>query len=81
MRVAPDGFRPTLRAQWMACVMHDILGLRSLSGAPALFSVYRSIVTHPALGSARGWGEGQGSFVGEGECAPLGPGTLQSSRP
>ena len=27
MRVAPDDFRPALRAQWMACVMHDILGL------------------------------------------------------
>jgi hypothetical protein len=53
MRVAPDGFRPALRAQWMACVMHDILGLRSLAGAPALFSGYRSIVTHPALADAR----------------------------
>ncbi|MGY3396453.1 hypothetical protein ACVWW6_009044 [Bradyrhizobium sp. USDA 3311] len=53
MRVAPDGFRPALRAQWMACVMHDILGLRSLAGAPALFSGYRSIVTHPALAEAR----------------------------
>jgi hypothetical protein len=37
----------------MACVMHDILGLRSLAGAPALFSGYRSIVTHPALSDAR----------------------------
>lgn len=53
MRVAPDGFRPAQRAQWMACVMHDILGLRSLAGAPALFSGYRSIVTHPALAEAR----------------------------
>jgi hypothetical protein len=53
MRVAPDDFRPALRAQWMASVMHDILGLRSLAGAPALFSGYRSIVMHPALASAR----------------------------
>ncbi|KAH2820373.1 hypothetical protein KXV85_003283, partial [Aspergillus fumigatus] len=45
--------KPALRAQWMACVMHDILGLRSLAGAPALFSGYRSIVTHPALAEAR----------------------------
>lgn len=53
MRVAPEGYKPALRAQWMACVMHDILGLRSLAGAPALFSGYRSIVTHPALAEAR----------------------------
>jgi len=33
--------------------MHDILGQRSLAGAPALFSGYRSIVTHPALADAR----------------------------
>jgi hypothetical protein len=37
----------------MACVMHDLLGLKSLSGAPALFSGYRSIVRHPALRNAR----------------------------
>ena len=53
MRVAPEGYRPALRAQWMACVMHDILGLGSLAGAPALFSGYRSIVTHPTLAEAR----------------------------
>jgi hypothetical protein len=33
--------------------MHDLLGLSALSGAPALFSGYRSIVTHPALQNAR----------------------------
>ncbi|MFX6911477.1 hypothetical protein ABTH68_19630, partial [Acinetobacter baumannii] len=33
--------------------MHDILGLRSLAGAPALFSGYRSIGTPPALAEAR----------------------------
>jgi hypothetical protein len=36
MRRAPDNFVPALRAQWMACVMHDILGLETLSGASAL---------------------------------------------
>ena len=53
MRVPPEGFIPALRAQWMACVMHDLLGLSALSGAPALFSGYRSIVRHPALQNAR----------------------------
>jgi hypothetical protein len=53
MRVAPEGFTPALRAQWMACIMHDLLGLTTLSGAPALFSGYRSIVRHPALDGAR----------------------------
>ena len=53
MRVPPEGFTPALRAQWMACVMHDLLGLSTLSGAPALFSGYRSIVRHPALENAR----------------------------
>ncbi|WGS20180.1 MULTISPECIES: hypothetical protein [unclassified Bradyrhizobium] len=33
--------------------MHDLLGLKSLSGAPALLSGYRSITRHPALGKAR----------------------------
>jgi hypothetical protein len=53
MRSAPSSFRPPLRAQWMACVMHDILGLDRLSGAPALLSGYRSIMRHPALRNAR----------------------------
>jgi hypothetical protein len=37
----------------MACVMHDILSLKTLSGAPALLSGYRSITRHPALRVAR----------------------------
>jgi hypothetical protein len=37
----------------MACLMHDILGLKTLSGAPALLSGYRSITRHPALRNAR----------------------------
>jgi pPIWI RE three-gene island domain Z len=53
MRRAPDNFVPALRAQWMACVMHDILGLETLSGASAILSGYRSITRHPALESAR----------------------------
>ena len=53
MRRAPDTFIPALRVQWMACVMHDILGLKTLSGAPALLSGYRSITRHPALRVAR----------------------------
>jgi hypothetical protein len=53
MRRPPSSFVPPLRAQWMACVIHDILGLKTLSGAPALLSGYRSITRHPALESAR----------------------------
>src|SRR5258707_8276648 len=53
MRRAPENFVPALRAQWLACVMHDILGMKTLSGASALLSGYRSITRHPALGSAR----------------------------
>ena len=53
MRRAPENFVPALRAQWMACVMHDILGMKTLSGASAVLSGYRSITRHPALDSAR----------------------------
>lgn len=53
MRTPPAAFVPALRAQWLACVMHDILGMKTLSGASALLSGYRSITRHPALGSAR----------------------------
>lgn len=53
MRTSPDAFVPALRAQWLACIMHDILGMKTLSGASALLSGYRSITRHPALGSAR----------------------------
>src|SRR5712671_7306003 len=53
MRRAPDSFVPALRAQWMACVMHDILGRKTLSGASALLSGYRSITRHQALRNAR----------------------------
>jgi hypothetical protein len=52
MRVPPDGFIPALRAQWMACVMHDLLGLSALSGAPAVRR--RLIVGHPALKTREG---------------------------
>lgn len=53
MRRAPEGYVPALRVQWMACVMHDILGLKRLKEAPALLSGYRSITRHPALRAAR----------------------------
>jgi hypothetical protein len=53
MRSFPSNFVPALRAQWMASVMYDILGLDRLSGAPALLSGYRSIVRHAALRDAR----------------------------
>jgi hypothetical protein len=53
MRNPPSSFVPALRAQWIACVMHDILGMKTLSGASALLSGYRSITQHPALDSAR----------------------------
>lgn len=53
MRSPPANFVPALRVQWMACVMHDILGMKTLSGASALLSGYRSITRHPALENAR----------------------------
>lgn len=53
MRNPPASFVPALRAQWIACVMHDILGMKRLSGASALLSGYRSITRHPRLDSAR----------------------------
>jgi hypothetical protein len=52
MRDAPEYFVPALRAQWIACVMFDILSLKKLFGAPALLSGYRSVTRHPALSGA-----------------------------
>lgn len=52
MRMIPPGFTPLLRAQWIAVVMHEVLGRDSLAGAPALLSGYRSISRHPALAQA-----------------------------
>jgi hypothetical protein len=52
MRAVPEIFRSALRAQWIAVVMSDILGLKKLSGAPALLSGYRSVTRHPSLSYA-----------------------------
>jgi competence protein ComEC len=43
MRGQPTSFVPALRAQWIACVMVDVLGLDRLSTAPALLSGFRSV--------------------------------------
>ena len=53
MREAPAAFVPALRAQWIACIVHDILGMKQLSGAPAILSGFRSILRHPSLREAR----------------------------
>lgn len=53
MREQPTSFVPSLRAQWIACVMVDVLGLDRLSTAPALLSGFRSVTSHPALRQAR----------------------------
>jgi pPIWI RE three-gene island domain Z len=53
MREQPANFIPALRAQWIACVMHDLLGMDRLSAAPALLSGFRSVTDHPALREAR----------------------------
>jgi hypothetical protein len=53
MREQPTNFIPALRAQWIACVMVDVLGLGGLSAAPALLSGFRSVTDHPALREAK----------------------------
>ncbi|MEH2474515.1 hypothetical protein V1281_004302 [Nitrobacteraceae bacterium AZCC 2161] len=53
MREQPAGFVPALRAQWIACLMADVLGMDRLSAAPALLSGFRSVTHHPALRDAR----------------------------
>jgi hypothetical protein len=48
MRVRPNGFTTSLRAQWLCAAVDRLLGGSDLSCIPALMSGFGSVVDHPA---------------------------------